>query len=40
MLNCWNANPQTRPSFTDLVEYLSDFLTDVSKSVCDKLYLY
>lgn len=36
MLDCWNIDPQTRPSFTDLVGYLGDFLKEDSKSVSKK----
>lgn len=38
MLDCWNINPQDRPSFTDLAEYLGDFLKDNSKSVSKKWF--
>lgn len=36
MLDCWKMNPNNRPSFTDLAEFLGDLLEDGTKSVsCD-----
>lgn len=39
MLDCWKMNPVTRPSFTDLAEFLGDLLEDGTKSVSCDFYI-
>jgi len=39
MLDCWKMNPVTRPSFTDLAEFLGDLLEDGTKSVSRDFYI-
>ena len=36
MLNCWQENPDDRPSFTDLVQYFGDVIAQLTEKVSDQ----
>jgi hypothetical protein len=33
MLECWNEEPMTRPSFTDLIDWIGNFFQGDEKTV-------